>query len=119
MKFWTDRWSGDLAYPVLYNLATNRVASVDSLLIRQGVGGRRSWDVRFIRVPNDWEMEMVDDFLQFLAANLPSVDEGDRMRWKLTYNEDFNIRLFYHKLCGSSSVVFPCKPMRLFFCLDN
>ena len=41
------------------NLATNRVASVDSLLIRQGVGGRRSWDVRFIRVPNDWEMEMV------------------------------------------------------------
>ena len=45
------------------NLATNRVASVDSLLIRQGMGGRRSWDVSFIQVPNDWEMEMVDDFL--------------------------------------------------------
>ena len=65
VKFWTDRWSGDLAYPVLYNLATNRVASVDSLLIRQGVGGRRSWDVSFIQVPNDWEMKMVDDFLRF------------------------------------------------------
>ena len=64
MNFWTDRWSGDLAYPVLYNLATNRAASVDSLLIRQGVGGKRSWVVCFIRVPNDWEteMEIVDDF---------------------------------------------------------
>ena len=44
MKFWTDQWSGDLplhlAYQVLYNLATNRAASVDSLLIRQGVGGQ-------------------------------------------------------------------------------
>ena len=98
-----------MAYPVLYNLATNRVASVDSLLIRQGVGGRRSWDVSFIQVPNDWEMEMVDDFLGFLAANLPSMDGGDRMRWKLTNNGDFNIRSFYHKLCGSSSVVFPKK----------
>ena len=69
VKFWNNRWSGDLplhlAYPVLYNLATNRVASVDSLLIRQGVGGRRSWDVSFIQVPNDWEMKMVDDFLRF------------------------------------------------------
>ena len=55
---------------------------------------------------------MVDDFFRFLAANLPSVDEGDRMRWKLMSNEDnedFNIRSFDHKLCGSSSVVFPKK----------
>ena len=47
---------------------------------------------------------MVDDFFRFLAANLPSVDEGDRMRWKLMSNEDnedFNIRSFDHKLCGS------------------
>ena len=50
---------------------------------------------------------MVDDFFRFLAANLPSVDEGDCMRWKLTNNGDFNIRSFDHKLCGSSSVSFP------------
>ena len=50
---------------------------------------------------------MVDDFFRFLAANLPSVDEGDCMRWKLTNNGDFNIRSFDHKLCGSSSVFFP------------
>ena len=112
MKFWTDQWSGDLplhlAYPVLYNLATNRAAPLDSLLIRQGMGGKRSWVVCFIRVPNDWEteMEIVDDFFRFLAANLPSLDEADHMRWKLTNNGDFNIRSFYHELCGSSSIVF-------------
>ena len=48
-------------------------------------------------------------FFLFLAANLPSTDDGDSMRWKLTKNGDFNIRLFYHKLRGSSSIVFPRK----------
>ena len=40
--------------------------------------------------------------ISFLAADLPSADNGDRMRWKLTKNGDFNICSFYHKLRGSS-----------------
>ena len=52
---------------------------------------------------------MVDDFFRFLASNLPSVMDGDRMRWKLTKNGDFNIHSFYHKLHGFSSIVFPWK----------
>ena len=52
---------------------------------------------------------MVDDFFRFLASNLPSVMDGDCMRQKLTKNGDFNIHSFYHKLHGSSSVVFPWK----------
>ena len=75
VKFWIDWWCGDLplrlAFPVLYNIATNREASVDSSLIRQEVGDRRDWNVRFNRDPNDWEVELMDDFFQFLAANLP------------------------------------------------
>ena len=35
--------------------------------------------------------------------------DGDRMRWKLTKNGDFNIHSFYHKLHGFSSIVFPWK----------
>ena len=79
-----------------------------SSLIRQGAGDKRGWDVRFIRGPNDWEVELVDDFFRFLAANLPSANDGDRMSWKLTKNVCFNIRSFYHKLHGSSNV-FPWK----------
>ena len=111
VKFWIDRWCGDLplrlAFLVLYNIATNREASVDSSLIRQGVGDRRDWNVRFNRGPNDWEVELVDDSFWFLAANLPSTDDGDRMRWKLTKNGDLNICSFYHKLCDSFFIIFP------------
>ena len=46
VKFWANQWCGDLplhlAFPVLYNFATNRAASVYSSLIRQGAGDKRS-----------------------------------------------------------------------------
>ena len=49
---------------------------------------------------------MVDEFLRLLASNLPSGTEGNCLIWKLTKKKDFTIRSFYHKLHGSSSVVF-------------
>ena len=56
MKFWTNRWYGDLslqlAFPVSYNIA-NKVTSVDSSLVCQGVWDKRTWDVRFIQDPNN------------------------------------------------------------------
>ena len=71
--------------------------------------GERTWDVRFIWGPNDWEADVVDDFFQFLTSKLPLADDSDHMSWQLTKNGDFNIRSFYHKLHGSSSIVFPWK----------
>ena len=79
------------------------------ILICQGAGDRRTWDVRFNRGPNDWEADVVDEFLQLLASNLPSGTDDDCLKWKLTKNGDFTIRSYYHKLYGSSSVVFPWK----------
>ena len=69
----------------------------------------RSWDVRFIWGPNDWEADAVEDFLHILDPNIPSSDDGDCMRWKLMKNGDFDIRSFYNKLRGSSSIGFPWK----------
>ena len=106
VKFWKDRWCGDLplklAFPVLYNFAANKEASVESSLICQGAGDRRIWDVRFNRGPNDWEVDVVDEFLCLLASNLPSGTDGDHLKWKLTKNGDFTIRSYYYKLHGSS-----------------
>ena len=96
-----------MAFSVLYNFAANREASVESSLICQGAGDRRTWDVCFNRSPNDWDV--VDEFLQLLASNLPSGTDDDCLKWKLTKNGDFTIRSYYHKLHGSSSVVFPWK----------
>ena len=66
VKFWTDRLCRDLplhlAFPILYNIATNKAALVDSSLICQGERDKRSWDVCFIWCPNDWEANVVDNF---------------------------------------------------------
>ena len=85
------------------------LTSCESFLICQGARDRRTWDVRFIWGPNDWEANVVDNFFQFWASNLPSMTDGDHMRWKLTKNGDFTIRSYYHELHGSSSIVFPWK----------
>ena len=56
VKFWIDR-CGDLplhlAFLVLYNFAANGKAFVESSLICQGAGDRRTWDAHFIQGPND------------------------------------------------------------------
>ena len=57
VKFWTNKWCGDLplqlAFSTLYTFAANKEASVESSLLFQGAGNRRTWDVRFIRGPYD------------------------------------------------------------------
>ena len=80
-----------------------------SSLERLGIEEWRSWDVHFTRRPNDWEMGGVDAFLCTLGSNLPPTENGDRMRWKLTKNENFDIRLFYNKLRGLVPIIFSWK----------
>ena len=109
VRFWQHGWCGDqplqLAFPGLYGIATDRKASVESSLTRLGAR-ERSWDVLFIWDLNDWELNTGEDFLRILRSKIPSTDIGDWMRWKLKPDGDFDIRLFYNKLRGSSSVVF-------------
>ena len=75
VKFWIDRWCRDLplhlSFSVVYGIATNREASVASSLERLGIEARRSWNVRLLRDPNDWELGVVDDLLRTLGSNLP------------------------------------------------
>ena len=51
----------------------------------------------------------MDAFLCTLGSNLPPTENGDRMRWKLTKNENFDIRLFYNKLRGPVPIIFSWK----------
>ena len=74
VKFWKDRWCGDLplklAFPILYIFVVNREAFIESSLICQGVGDRRIWDVRFNHGPNDWEVDVVEEFLCLLPLGI-------------------------------------------------
>ena len=113
MKFWTDRWCGDLplqlSFPAVYGIATNREAFLASYLDRLEIEARRSWNVHLIRDPNDWELGVVDNFLRTLGSNLPQTENRDRMRWKLTKNGGFDICSFYNKLRGPLPIIFPWK----------
>ena len=70
VRFWQDGWCGDqpfqLAYLRLYGIARDKEASVESFLTRLGEGERRSWNVRFTREFNDWEMEEGVNFICLL-----------------------------------------------------
>ena len=48
-------------------------------------------------------------FLHILGANTHPMDVGDRMRWKLNPNGDFDTRSYYNKLRDSPSIAFPWK----------
>ena len=93
----------------MHGIASNKGASVASSLEQLGIEERRSWDVHFIRRPNDWEMGGVDDFLHTLGSNLPPTENGDRIRWKLAKKGVFDIRSFYNKLRNPLPIIFPWK----------
>ena len=84
VKLWTDQWCGDsplqLTFLIVYGIASNKEASVASSLEWLGIEERRSWNVHFIRRPNDWEIGGVDEFLHTLGSNLPPIENGDRLR---------------------------------------
>ena len=81
----------------MYGITIDKEVSVETSLSRQGAEEKRIWDVRFIREFNDWEMDEGLNFLHILGANTPPMDVGDRMRWKLKLNGDFDIRSYYNK----------------------
>ena len=93
----------------MYGSALEKEVSVEASLLRQGVEERRSWNIRFIRDFNDWEMDEGLLFLRILGANTSPMEAGDQMRWKLKPNGVFDIQSYFNKLRDSLSTVFPWK----------
>ena len=65
IKFWEDAWCGEdplcEKFPGLHTLANSNGARVQEVLERSGEAG--SWNPHFVRPFNDWEMEMVEEFI--------------------------------------------------------
>ena len=47
-----------MVYPVSYKNSTNGKALVESLLVMHTMGEMKSWDVRYVRDFNDWELNL-------------------------------------------------------------
>ena len=110
VQFWQECWCGDQTlredFPILFEIAIDREASTEFNLVRQQ-GGERSWDVSLLRDLNDWGMELVGP--SFIQSHIPSIEGGDRVRWKLKKIVEFHIWSFYSVLRGHSIVTFPWK----------
>ena len=111
--FWLDCWCGDQslkeAFLVLYDIATDQEALVESLSVWHHEEEKRSWDVQFHRALNDWELDAVMAFTHILLTHIPSSEVGDWMSWKLRTSREFEIQYFYCGLRASSFVIFPWK----------
>ena len=87
IRFWIHRWCGDRplkdVFLDLYVCATNRHATVDSLLLQSAFGSRSVWNIMFVRNFNYWEVDGAASFLEFLHSHSSFRDGADGLRWRL------------------------------------
>jgi hypothetical protein len=100
IKFWHAPWCGDqplkLSFPELYSLAKYPEATVAESM--QFQGSSILWDIVFIRVVKDWELEAVVSFLDLLYSC--SITRGglDSLHWKLSRSRKFEVKSYYKEL---------------------
>ncbi|RVW28274.1 hypothetical protein CK203_083693 [Vitis vinifera] len=74
---------------------------------RQGDGGG-GWEVQFRKSFQDWELEEVTHFLDYISA--VKVQEGeDSLVWKIERRRKFNVKSYYRSLKDENSPLFPAK----------
>ena len=54
-----------------------------------------SWNPRFTRRFNDWELDEVENLLGRLCGAKVMLDEEDRLRWLLSKDGNFSVKSLY------------------------
>ena len=88
VKFWEDRWCGETLLRDVFLGPNSTASSKDAWVVDVWDGG--SWDPRFIRQFNDWEMEDVNRFFRRLHNYIASGTIDD-MVWLGTKNGVFSV----------------------------
>ena len=109
LGFWKDPWCDETvlcyAFPTLFNLAAHKDARVADVWDFSTVDG--GWSPVFLRPFNDWELEEVERFLQFLHNKKIRPSQEDRLLLKESNTDGFSVRLMYSKLVYSPPLDFP------------
>ena len=112
-RFWHDRWIGDNTlkdlYPKLYVCSAVKDACISEVLWIPKGGTVRVWDLRFYRAFEDWELAASYSLFQLIQTCIPQGDRSDTLCWQLKGNGKFDIRSYYHVICGASNSLFPWK----------
>ena len=74
----------------------------------KGRGGG-SWNPRFTRPFDDWELDEVENLLGRLCGEGVLLDKEDRVRWLESKDDNFLVKSLYKVLESNSSVCFPMK----------
>jgi hypothetical protein len=110
ISFWEELWCGNStlkeAFPGLYNIASNKEASIaDNIDLS---GGSRQWNVSFLRSLNDWEVDDLVSFHNLLYAH--NLDGGvDKIWWVPDRKGTYAVKSFYNVLISRDCSPFPWK----------
>jgi hypothetical protein len=95
------------AFPGLYDIACDKYSFVVAHLILES--GSFEWDVRFIRVAHDWEVDVLTSFFTLLYSISLDRDGEDKLWWSPSRKGKFDVRSFYKFLAFKKTSQFPRK----------
>ena len=103
IKFWTNVWCSESALshcfssPLWYGCSKEDQSS-----------GQGNWNLNFLRDFNDWELDLVGDFLHILRGHKPSLEE-DSVLWTKGRSGQFKVKEAYSLLAKSDDTGFPSR----------
>ncbi|RVX23342.1 putative ribonuclease H protein [Vitis vinifera] len=109
VRFWKDKWCGDEplyeSFPSLFAISQAKDAWVSEVWNPDGVGD--GWTPLFSRALNDWEIEMMEQFmLKIQAFRVQRVNE-DKIVWTTSKSGVFSVKSLYAILEPGGSAMFP------------
>ena len=96
-------------YPELFVCLAAKDACISEVLWLPKGGTIRVWDLRFFRAFEDWELAASFSLLHFIQPRIPRGDRRDTLCWRLKGNGQFDTRLYYRAIQGTSNSWFPWK----------
>ncbi|KAJ9678521.1 hypothetical protein PVL29_020644 [Vitis rotundifolia] len=110
IRFWTDVWCLESAlsqcFPHLFGMTVQRNSTVEEMWDQNS--GQGNWNLNFLRDFNDWELELVGDFLRILRGHKPSLEE-DSVLWRKGKRGQFRVKEAYSLLARSDDTGFPSR----------
>jgi hypothetical protein len=70
-------------------------------------GTSHTWDIEFLRPVQDWELDIVNTFMEWLYSYPVHLGSTDSICWNLGSREVFEVRSFYSTLIQPSPSYFP------------
>ena len=111
VKFCDDVWCRDRplkeAFPDLYNISRTRDASVSKVM--RYANGRIFWDLQFRHLVNYQESQSLDSFMVLIYSTKVRGVGSDKICWKPTSGQGFEMSGYYHSLSPSTVISFPWK----------